>query len=86
MDNEDLLAINNILIATNLSTLTQVEVDNLSTFVFTIEKDYYDVVEALLNARNSSNTDRNRFYDYADQKGYKYKRIEVKSDVIWIIG
>lgn len=86
MDNEDLLAINNILIATNLSTLTQVEVDNLSTFVFTIEKDYYDVVYALLTSRNSSNTDRNRFYDYADQLGYVYVRIEIASDVFWIVG
>jgi hypothetical protein len=86
MDNENLLAINNILIATNLSTLTQVEVDSLSTFVFTIEKDYFDVVYALLNSRNLSNTDRNRFYDYADQFGYVYTRVESKSDVFWIVG
>jgi len=86
MDNENLLAINNIFIATNLSTLTQVEVDSLSNFVFTIEKDYYDVVYALLSSRNSSNTDRYRFYSYADQKGYIYVRLETASDVFWIVG
>jgi len=86
MENIDLNNLNNILIASNISTLTEVEVEAFNSYVFDIEKDYFDAIYSLIISRNEPTTSRNRFCDYALTQNYTYKKTEIKTDTIWIIG
>ena len=86
MLNSDLNNLNNILIAINVSILTEIEVDTLNSWVFEVEKDYFNAINAVLNARNEANTARNRFYHYALAHGYEYAKVEMKTDTVCIIG
>ena len=42
MENIDLNNLNNILIASNISTLTEIEVESFSSYTFDTQKSYFD--------------------------------------------
>ena len=86
MENTDLNNLNNILIASNISTLTEVEVEAFNSYVFDIEKDYFDAIYSLIFSRNEPTSARNRFCDYALTQNYTYIKTEMKTDTIWTIG
>lgn len=86
MENTDLNKLNNILIASSISTLTDVEVENFSSYIFDTEKSYFDAIDALLISRNEPTSARNRFCDYALTQGFTYIKTKMKTDTVWTIG
>ena len=78
--------LNNILIACNISTLTEVEVEAFNSYIFDIEKDYFDAIYSLIMSRNEPTIARNRFCDYALTQGFTYIKTEMKTDTLWIVG
>lgn len=82
LDN-DLIMVNNILIASSQPLLTLVEAETTTTF--TDQKSYFDFVYSILFARKTTTTGLNLFYDYADSQGIVYPRALKPLD-IFIIG
>ena len=86
MENTDLNNLNNILIASNISTLTEIEVESFSSYTFDTQKSYFDAIYSLVISRNESTSARNRFCEYALTQNYTYIKTEMKADTLWIIG
>jgi hypothetical protein len=67
---EDENKLNDILISSELNTLSNYEVDILENYNFIDNSSYYSAINSILNVRKSTNEERKRFYILARNDGY----------------
>ena len=85
MENQDIIKVNNILIASTTSTLKVGESQNSPAFL--INKDYYDFTLSILIARKVTNSIMKQFYTVAESDGITYSnQYEIKPDIVGMIG
>jgi hypothetical protein len=81
---DDVVIINNILLASSAPFLTELEVENLSP-IFSDNRSYFDFTESLLINRKSTNIIMINFYNFAETNGYTYQKKLSAHDMV-IIG